>query len=204
MLEKTVSNRFLNESKTIKAKTEYELNEKIKKQKKQWKEKEQLERMKIEAQTKTKHAQKAIEDYDSLLIKSLNTSHIIDWDNFYDNTNFDVPEPTLNQFIIQVGVPKEDKFIEFLFSSFRKKREEKQKEAERLFHNAYTEYHYEKNRFLNDQKLKNNEVKVFKDSFESGNKDSIENILIRYWITPLTQMVLKKLLNLNMMRRQKI
>ncbi len=174
MIQRKITNHYLNESKLMKAKTEYELELKIKKQKQQWQEKEQLLRMKIDAKNETDHVLGLIQNYRNLLLGSLDINHAIGWDMLYDKKEFNLTEPILEDFINEVGVPKEEVFIELIFSSVKKKREEKLKEAERLFQEASIEFLYEKNRFYNEQKEKDTQVDNFRKGFEKGNKEPIE------------------------------
>ncbi|SEN76390.1 restriction system protein [Mesobacillus persicus] len=174
MFEKNIANRFLGETKTIKAKTEYELHEKVRKQKKQWKEKENIERMKIDAHKRTISALNAIREYRSLLEQSLTASHIIEWENSYDKSSFTKEEPLKETFNIRVGVPKEDKLFEFFLPFLKKKREEKQHEAEKMYQEALTQYLYEKNQFLNEQQTKNSNIDSYRTAFENGDLNNVE------------------------------
>jgi hypothetical protein len=80
-------------------------------------------------------------------------------------------KPQLKNFIENANIPKEDKFIEFFFSSIKRQREQKLKEAEKLYQEANTEFLYEKNRFYNERNEKNNQVDSFRKSFENGEKE---------------------------------
>ncbi|WP_066073400.1 hypothetical protein [Neobacillus soli] len=77
-------------------------------------------------------------------------------------------EPKLESFIERVNVPKEDKFIEFFSSSARNKRIEKQKEAERLYFEAYTEFQNAINELINVQKEMNHSVNQFRRTYEGA------------------------------------
>jgi restriction system protein len=174
MIEKQISNSYLNESKIIKAKTNEELKLKEMKQNQQWKQKEEILRMKDSAKIDTDATIYIINQYRSLLKTSLGISNQIEWDLFYDYRECDFEEPELKNFIENSNIPKEDKFIEFFFSSIKRRREQKLKEAEKLYQEAYTEYLYEKNRFYNERNEKNNQVDTFRKSFENGEKEAVE------------------------------
>ncbi|GAE36461.1 restriction endonuclease [Halalkalibacter akibai] len=174
MIEKQISNRYLNESKVLKAKTSYELEKKINKQRKQWKEKEKVGRLKDESLKKTQHAISSIEKYRSILTDSLNVNHTINCDDFYDHSTFNKVEPSLETYITEVDVPKEDKFFEFLFSSIKRKREEKLRVAENLYREAIAEFHNERNIFLNEQTKRNKEITSFKQGFANSETISVE------------------------------
>ncbi len=174
MIEKQISNRYLNESKTIKAKTQYDLEIKVKKQKQQWKEKEIFLKMKENAKKDTENAIKLINRYRYLLLESLNTSHVFDWESLIELQEFTLDEPVLELFTNEVGVPKKDKFIEFFFSSIKKNREEKLKQAERLYQEAYTEYLNEKNRFNNETQKNIKNISIYKEEFEQGKTEAVE------------------------------
>ena len=177
MIEKNISNRYLNESKIIKAKNDDELEMKIKKQKQQWKEKEKLLRLKEEAQINTKNALATIEEYNALLQHSLNLNHIIEWGNLYDMKNFSLDEPKLETYTKEI--PEEKVFTEFFFSSIKREREEKQQEAERLYQDACTNYLLKKERFYHVQKEKQLEVDAFRKTFEQGEKEAIERYITK-------------------------
>lgn len=179
MIEKNISNRYLNESKIIKAKNDDELEMKIKKQKQQWKEKEKLLRLKEEAQINTKNALATIEEYNLILQHSLNLNHIIEWGNLYDIKDFSLDQPKLETYTKEI--PEEKVFTEFFFSSFKREREEKQQVAERLYQDACTNYVLKKERFYHEQKEKQQEVDSFRKTFEEGEKETIE----RYFTTVL-------------------
>jgi restriction system protein len=179
-----ISNRYLKEDKVITAKTQWELEQKVKNQKQRWKEKElkvkeqiEVEKMKVKAIADTKDALEYIEEYRNLLHFALHRKHALDWDKLYNKDTYQDEEPTLETFIELVNVPKEDKFIEFFFSSLTTKRLAKQKEAERQYHNAYTDYHSAKNEFMNEQKEINESVDQFKLAYE----ESIPPFVERYF-----------------------
>jgi restriction system protein len=67
MIEKQISNSYLNASKIIKAKTSHELKIKEMKQKQQWKQKEEILRMRDSAKKDTSDAIYIINQYRSLL-----------------------------------------------------------------------------------------------------------------------------------------
>ncbi|MEH7747334.1 restriction endonuclease [Neobacillus drentensis] len=177
MFRTHISNRYLKEDKVITAKSQWELEQKVKNQKQRWKEKEKIEKMKEMALEDSKNALDLIEDYRNLLKFSLHRKHALDWDMLYNKDTYKFEEPKLETFIELVNVPKEDKFFEFLFSSLASKRLEKQKEAERQYHNAYTEYQKAKNEFLNDQKEINESIDQFKLAYE----ETISPFVERYF-----------------------
>ncbi|WP_065409058.1 restriction endonuclease [Pseudobacillus wudalianchiensis] len=175
MFRTHISNNFLNESKVITAKTQWELDQKVKIQRKKWREKEKqikeqkkIVKMKEKATADTEAALELISWYQNLLKHSLEQEHRLNWQMLYNNEDFLKPEPTLDTFIELVNVPKEDKIIEFLFPSVREKRLKKQREAERLYNEALSEYFNEKNEFSNDQKQINESVDLFKLSYEEA------------------------------------
>ncbi|MBB6451779.1 restriction system protein [Salirhabdus euzebyi] len=177
MLEKQISNRYLKESKVIRAKSELELEQKVKIQKHQWKKKEEIQKMKDAAFENTRRALSLVEEYRSLLTSSLSYNHIIDWDKLMSYSPFSKSEPLLDTYIDQIGVPSENLFLETLFSSLKKKRIDKEREAKKLYYKAFTEYQYEKNSFINMQKEKNQKVENFKSSLHKGESETIEKYI---------------------------
>lgn len=179
MIQKQISNRYLEETKIIKAKDDNELETRIKKQKQLWKDKEKLLRMKEEAQNNTKNALGTIEKYKLLLQQTLKLKHTIYWDNLLDKKAISFDEPNLETFVKEV--PKEKVFIELFFTSIRKEREEKKLQAEKLYQDAYTKYLLKKELFYQAQKELNQEVYTFRKLFEKGEKKAIE----KYFTTVL-------------------
>jgi restriction system protein len=182
VLRTQISNRFLNDKKVITAKTQHELDFKVEKQKNQWKKQEErkreqqyIVRMKGKAQSDTNQALAEIEQCRSILVSGLDKVQQFKWDKLYDTSEFTEDEPNLDTYIQQVGVPQEDKFLEFLLSPLKNKRLEKQREAGRLFNQAYTKYQYDKNTFLNKQKETNKVIDDSKKAFKNGEPIGVEN-----------------------------
>jgi restriction system protein len=192
VLRTHISNRYLNEDKVITAKTQWELDQKVNNQKQKWKEKEnkikeqmKLSKIKEKAIADTKIALELINQYGNLLLSSLKVKHILKWDELYNKEVFIENEPKLETFTNLLNVPKEDKFIELIFTSVKNKRLEKEKEAERLHSEAVFEYQYGKNQFINDQKEINQSVDQFKQGYETAIAPFVE----RYFGTVLDKSV---------------
>lgn len=175
MFRTHISNRYLKEDKVITAKTHWELEQKVKNQKQRWKDKEdkvknqkKIEKLKCSAITETQSSLEQIEEYRNILQFSLNKKHTVNWDKLKNKETYEVEEPKLENFINLVNVPKEDKFFEFFLPSLKTKRIEKEKEAEKQFHHAYTEFQGAKNRFFNDQREINESVNQFKLGYEGS------------------------------------
>lgn len=186
MFRKHISNRYLKEDKVITAKTQFELEQKIKNQKQRWidkekkvKEQKEVERLKELAIANTERALELIEVCRNLLMFSLHKKHTINWDMLYNTDSYQVEEPKLETFIDLVNVPKEDKFFEFFLPSIKTKRLEKEKEAKKQYLNAFTEYHKAKNEFINLQREVNNSVNQFKKAYE----ESIPPFVEKYFVT---------------------
>lgn len=175
MFRTHISNRFLNEDKVITAKTQWELNLKVSNQKQRWETKEKhikeqmnVAEMKKKSLADTDAALALINQYKNLLKSSIRFNHQFDWQVLYNTDVFTASEPILDTYTKIVNVPMQDKFLEFFFSSLKNKRMEKEKEAEKLYNEAYQEYQDHKNKFLNDQKVINQSVDQFKQAYEEG------------------------------------
>jgi restriction system protein len=181
LLRVHISNNFLNEDKVITARTQYELDQKIRHQRQRWelkekkvKEQKYLANMKQKALDDTVAALALINQFQNLLKFSLKQQHQLNWEDMYCCRKFNKPEPMLNTYVELVGVPREDKILEFLFSSLQSKRLEKYKEAERLYFEAFTEYQNVKNEFLNTQREVNQSVTHFRQSYEMAESAFVE------------------------------
>jgi restriction system protein len=179
MLQKQISNRYLNESKLIRAKTENELNMKIKNQKRAWKEKEKTLRSKAEAAKRSKNALDAIDQFKSILISSLYSSHVLDWESLQNKNEFEKSLPSLEFYLEEVGVPREDKIMEFIFSSLKNKREQKIIDANKLYEKALDVYTNQRELFYKDKKEHNNRINEFKVNYEKGEVSALKDYFIK-------------------------
>jgi restriction system protein len=109
--QKTISNTHLGVSKTIKAKTSVELDNKVKEQKEKWK--IQVEKLKnknieekdlLKAEALSKEANLLINEYRNLLLNSAKMNHAVNWDNLLIKREF---EP----FVFKDAAPKLDDYI---------------------------------------------------------------------------------------------
>ncbi|WP_175639116.1 restriction endonuclease [Metabacillus schmidteae] len=193
MYQSRISNRYLGESKLITAKTQLDFDQKVRKQKEAWKKKEIIEKAKIKAIEDTDKALDLIYQYQSLLLSSTLKQHKFNWDELYRNESFNGVEPNLEEFIQHVGVPKENKFIEFFLESERTKRLEKEKEAQALYLNAKSEYEHTRNEFYNEQKHHNQSIDNFKKAYEEFVTPFVE----RYFTAVLNSSIYPKGLKKN-------
>lgn len=188
MLRTHISNQFLKEDKVVTAKTQQELDQKVRNQINRWKEKEEkvkaqqrIDQMKHKVNADTEAALDLINQYLNLLKSSFGNQHRLNWQNLYQRDSFDKPEPSLSKYIESMGVPKEDKFTEFFFSSIRNKRLDKEKEAELRYQEAFCAYQNAKNAFLEEQRDFNVSVDYFKQAYE----EKITPFVERYFETVL-------------------
>jgi restriction system protein len=94
VLRRHISNHYLKEDKVIAAKTQWELDQKVRNQQQRWKEKEkqmkdlkELEKLKEKAIVDTEYALKLINQYKNILRSSLKTKHRIKWTSFIIKMN---------------------------------------------------------------------------------------------------------------------
>lgn len=175
MFRTHISNRFLNEDKVITAKTQWELNLKVSNQKQRWETKEKqlkeqlnVAEMKKKALADTDASLALINQYKNSLKSSIRFNQQFDWQALYNTDVFTASEPIMDTYTKMVNVPMQDKFLEFFFSLLKNKRMEKEKEAQKLYQEAYKQYQDNKNMFLNDQKVINQSVDKFKQAYEEG------------------------------------
>lgn len=191
-----LSNDFLGVSKEISAPTRYELDRKVENQKRIWDEKVQRElvrqnkeQMKAKAEKLTKIDENKIDEYKNIAKKvSLQTyskyyKSLIDKSTYKEFVSV-LTIPTMEQINEETQVPKKS-----LFEIFSKKKKdirlEKEEEAKNLYNkrvNEYREklskeekkYKLDKQKFLEEQKNKNNLVESNKDKFVNHNSEQIE------------------------------
>lgn len=199
MYEKTIKNEYLGLSKVVRAKTQYELMIKVNNQLQTWEKREERERkrqriqdMKEQAKVKTDQALEEIEQYKNILNHTLSVDDKVEWDELYDKQKFKDfsfrEEPQFEKFKIKHAVPKENKFLEAIIPSLKKKRIKLLSEAEADFNNSVEQYkrekeealklyNEEKEEFLQKQSEYNKSVDKFKQLFESGDPDAIEKYI---------------------------
>lgn len=182
-------------SRTLKARTRYELDMKIDEQKKKWK--AQVEKLnnkaKIEigiqkAEELTKDAECTLQEYKSLLKDSARRNHIINFDNLlnrneYPPFTFNESEPDIEHYYEKYNAPLPS-FWEKLFPFLERSRIEKEDLAEAEYDSDYEWYQSKKDkeyqRYLkskskfDDNKIKNNNrIMMIRDGYLSNNAKSI-------------------------------
>jgi restriction system protein len=172
-----ISNEFLGITKTITGKSPKQLRQKVNDQLHKWKSQEECEKMKLKAEKDTKKSLKEIEDYNNLLVASLSRDLRISWGDMYKDQVFSEPPPILEDIEKTMKVPKEDKFWEFIFSSYRSKRLKLKEEANKQYHNEMIIHRAKENEFYSEQKAYNDEIQQYKNDFEVGKKEAVERYI---------------------------
>lgn len=205
---KTIYNNYLGIIKEIKGQTWAEVELKTQEQIKKWRdieakrrERERLDDMKSQAEYDTKEALIIIEQYKEILKLTIGSNYRFDWDLLKDKKRFkkfifEEKTPNLEEIKKEIGVPIEDKFLEFFFDSKKRKRLKKEEEAINLYNekvdiynkrydDAKELYNQEKENFIKTQQKYNESIEQFKQNFEDGHGDEIERyvhmILERSW-----------------------
>lgn len=191
-----LSNDFLGVSKEISAPTRYELDRKVENQKRIWDEKVQRElvrqnkeQMKAKAEKLTKIDENKIDEYKNIAKKVSLQTYSKYYKSLIDKSTYKkfvsvLTIPTMEQINEETQVPKKS-----LFEIFSKKKKEirleKEEEAKNLYNkrvNEYREklskeeekYKLDKQKFLEEQKNKNNLVESNKEKFVNHNPEQIE------------------------------
>lgn len=196
---KTLFNKYLGVTKTLKAQTEWELNLKEKEILKKWaeqeakkREKERIEDLKDKSDYMNIEAQELIDEYNSILQHTLSINDRLNWNNqlkkdeFPDFT-YNIIAPKIADLNKKYKVPKPG-FMEKIIKSRKLKREQLEKyandEYEKLLstYNAdkeaeYLKYLESKKKFDNEIKDYNNTILKWKEDFESGDVESIEKYI---------------------------
>ena len=195
----TVSDGELGTVKEIKAQTQWELELKVKEQKRKWREqaermreKELVADMRQQAEQMNQEAQKELCKYESLLIDRMSANSFPSWDSMlkkekFPEFSFDMPVPKLESAYSHFGVPKQS-FLENIFKSKRDKRIEKETEAQTAHNNAmcvyekakeqaHEQYTKDKTVFESEQQQQNDDILVWKEQFENGETLAVERYL---------------------------
>jgi restriction system protein len=196
---KTLFNNYLGVTKTIKAQTEWELSLKEKEILKKWteqeakkREKERIEDLKDKADFMNSEAQELIDEYNTILQHTLSINDRLNWNEQLKKDEFpdfiyNVIAPSIADLNIEYKVPKPG-FIEKVVKSRKIKREQLEKhvndEYEKLIRNYNADKETEYQKYLENKKKFDNEIKDFnnailkwKEDFESGEVESIEKYI---------------------------
>ncbi len=130
--QKTISNDYLNKTKTIKAYTEYELENKIKVQLNTWslqesrqRERQRISNLKEQAEFMDKEVKMSIENYKSILNNiTLRVPDSFNWNSLKDNScypgfSFTKTIPVISTYFAKFSVPEKG-FLEKIFEIIKK------------------------------------------------------------------------------------
>lgn len=191
-----LSNDFLGVSKEISAPTRYELDRKVENQKRIWDEKVQRElirqdkeQMKAKAEKLTKIDENKIDEYKNIAKKVSLQTYSKYYKSLLDKSTYKefvstLTIPTIEQINEEIQVPKKS-FFEILSKKKREFRFEKEEEARNLYNKRVSEYKeklskeeeeykLDKQKFLEEQKDKNNLVESKKQKFVNHDPEQIE------------------------------
>ncbi|MBS4173520.1 restriction endonuclease [Bacillus sp. FJAT-49736] len=198
--EKFISNSYLNVSKLVKANTIAELNMKVTNQLNIWSKKEASERNKValqdlqkQAEVDTEDALEDINQYRNILAYTLEIDDKVNWDKLYQKDKFkqfrfEKIEPKLDTYIEKHKVPKQG-FVEKIFPNLKQKRLKLEEQAKLEFDEnlqkykndkkvAKEEYNKEKELFEAKQNEYNDGIKDFKNRFENGETQAVEDYIL--------------------------
>jgi restriction system protein len=197
--EQFISNSYLGKSKTVKAQSKYELNQKIQNQLRIWeeqelrgREKDRIGDLKNKSDYLTKAATNKINSYNTILINSVRSSNKFNWNSQKDKSQFKnftylIAPPSIDEFYIKLNVPRQS-FMENFIKSKKIKREQLEADAQRLFNESLDKYNKdkelskenyekEKNEFLKKQNDHNSSIDSWKQNFENCEKDAVERYI---------------------------
>ncbi len=183
LYEKTIYNSYLSKTKTITARTEWELDEKVYEQEQRWTEmeKRQRERDKINAlknntQAASNQASQNLLLYEHLLSNIIKTKYELNFDKYiredvFAPFCFNKSEPELSSYFVKYDVPDES-FFEKIFKSLKEKRIRLTENATRAFKSDLAEYENDKQTALNNYHLRKEKFDVEKENY---------NLSIKQW-----------------------
>lgn len=196
---RTISNDFLHVTKEIKATSSYDLDLKCKQQYEKWEEQAYPKRMKLKAEEMTEDAEDTLNGYKEILSDGLKFHPVI-WETLYRTDNykpfsFSQPKPKLSDFEKYIEIPPKT-WWENIFIKLRQKRENAEKESERLkeqagidYENALNEYEKNRNReyeqyivqkekFDKDKTEYNNAIDEKRKLIDMGNEEAVEDYFL--------------------------
>lgn len=199
--EKTLYNKFLGETKVIKAYTLSDLEIKEKGVYSRWAKlekakqtKTKIENLKLQAKYKDSECKKELEQYNNLLINALGRDTKVDWNSLlkkskFKDFSFNMPKPRLEETYSIMNVPKKN-ILELIIPYVKNRRLNKEKEAQKQYEkalkiyneqrdNAYKDYINSKNKFENSQEKFNQSILQFKSDFENNVPEAIEKYVYR-------------------------
>lgn len=191
-----LSNDFLGLSKEISAPTRYELDRKVENQKRIWDERVQRElvrqdkeKMKAKAESLTRMDEKKIDEYKSIAKKVSTHTYSQYYKSLIDNSVYDnfvskLQIPVIEQINEEIKVPKQS-FLEIFSKKKKMFRLDKEAEANKIYNERYSKYkedlskekekyEIDKQKFLENQKNKNELVEKDKEKFINNNFEQIE------------------------------
>lgn len=196
---KILNNRYLNETKVIKANTSWELEAKEQQVLEIWQKKEASLRernrigdLKLKSEMMDKEAAKLITDCKSILTYTLSVDDKLNWEKQlqkepFKQFIFTKQIPILTFYYMDLKVPKKS-FLESIFKSLKVKRETMEKQALAKYNWEQALYEGEKNKeiqiyeiakskYIKEQNEYNQSIYDWKKKFEDGDSDSIEKYI---------------------------
>lgn len=193
--EETIVNDYLGKVKTIKAQTLWELEQKVNEQLSKWneqelraREKQKIYDLKVQAEYDNINLQAKLNQYRNLLNHSLSINNKLDWESQKIKIKFKKftfrNEPLLSESYEELKVPKKS-FLEIIFPSKKRIREELEKKANDLHKSKLEKHNLDKEKsyqiFLLSKLLykkieidTNQEIDNWKKDFELGVPEAIE------------------------------
>lgn len=191
-----ISNEYLGKFKTVKGETLAELRMKAVEQHRKWADQEERQRereriadLKEQANYDTKNAQALLNEYETVLAKTLEIDDKLDWDSLKNTRKFKpfksgIRKPTIDDVNDELGVLSPSIFEVFL-KSRKEKRLSQESEAQELWKerkkehaselkNLKQEYEEAKAEFLRKQAEENESIDQLKVDFEQGHGYAIE------------------------------
>ena len=177
-----VSNSYLGLSKEVKGMTSSEVEQKAAVQIAKWDEREQRNRSKKTAAVDTQADLDLIEKYKSLLSATLSIHDKLDWEQVKDRKPFsDTADgkkpPELKAISQELGVPRENSILEWLFKSKKEKRIQQEAKAKKECKQRLSKWEKAKAKFEKNQKEYNATVDKWQSSFEEGHGKAIEKYI---------------------------
>ncbi len=177
----TIANEYLKVTKKITGATKQEVQEKAAYQIARWKEQEARARQRAkreqgqqEAARRTATVQAQIDSYKAVLESSIKVDHRVRWESMKNRDQYNVPQLSLAAIYEEIGVPRENKAMEFLFPANKQKRLEGEAKARQIQLQRLELQEAERANFLQQQKAQNDSIDAFRNDWESAKIGAIE------------------------------
>jgi restriction system protein len=176
-----IQNEYLGKHRRVTGRTRREVEIKAAEQLQRWseqearaREREAIANAKEQAALDTEAALEVIDQWRNVLKATLAVDDRLDWAALVDDRPYTAPAPSKEQIEARLNVPRPRPLIETLMKSARRKREEAEAEAERLYQKALAKWEEGRQAHERRRSEQYREVQEFRSAYEAGEPSAVE------------------------------